>query len=84
MIPNRLIGNLYFVEMPPKRKAAAKGRNAAGGKKAKKDDPEPEADAGPSTVKEAMEALKKADGDKKRIAQPDKNCPIAVGATVVY
>ncbi len=59
--------------MPPKRKAAA---SKAKGKKAA------EEDAGPSSVKEAMEALKKADAGKKKKSKVDSHCPYANTASV--
>ncbi len=62
--------------MPPKRKAAAtkgKGKKAAAAA---------EEDAGPSSVKEAMEALKKADAGKKKKSKVDSHCPYANTASV--
>ncbi len=66
--------------MPPKRKrggaTAAKGR---GGKKAKTEDVPQDEEAGPSTVSDAIKALKTASKGKKRQAKLDAHCPVRLG-----
>ncbi|XP_069115316.1 protein mono-ADP-ribosyltransferase PARP3-like [Argopecten irradians] len=62
--------------MPPKRKAA--GGAKAGGKKAKTADA---AEAGPSTVQDAIASLKSADAGKSKKFKPDSYFPIS-GCTV--
>ncbi len=70
--------------MPPKRKrggaTAAKGR---GGKKAKTEAVPQDEEAGPSTVSDAVKALKTASKGKKRKAKVDTQCSLQ-NAEVLY
>lgn len=61
--------------MPPKRKAQTATK--AGGKKAKKGDND-----GQSTLKDAIDNLKKADAGRKKTHKPDASCPLGHGAQV--
>jgi len=55
--------------MPPAKRKAGGGAAGAGGKKAKKTEP-----AQLSTARQMVDALKKADDDRRKTAKVDSHC----------
>ena len=68
--------------MPPKRKAATKGKGR-GGKKAKVQEEAEDPTPGVSAERKAVDALKKADKGKKKVFKVDAECPYVSTGEVI-